>query len=116
MATVNKNAAVPNPNNLPLFKVASATESENGGFVTKLVHKAVNKVASAFGEVVQETSTTFYVKLAAAPKVGFEAPLDLSGFDVTERPYEIPELGTDGEPNENAGDIIMLKWLAPKRA
>lgn len=100
----------------PMFEVTKVTASSKGGFIATLQNRTIITVASAFGDVMKTTQTTYYVKLASAPAVGLKAPLDMETFDVTERDYIVPPLNAQGLPNENAGEVLPLKWLSPKTA
>ena len=98
------------------FEVISATPSKNGGFVVKLKHQSEVSVETAFGAVSANKQLTYLTKMNNAPTVGVKGPLDLNMFDVQERPFVIPATNEQGQPNDNAGEIIQMKWLSPKLA
>lgn len=101
------------------------TESVNGGFVIKLQKKKAVSVVGPFGTTTQTQQVTYYQKINTGiklvkdipvldngtPILGLGADIDLSLYQVTEMPYVIPEMGLDGKPNVNAGEIIQNKWL-----
>lgn len=93
-----------------LFTVSMSKKTVNGNFFTKVENKSINKVATPFGDVEQESKTTYYFFANAENEVGKEAEIDLSLFDVVEKDFPF----TDKETGEEG--IAKLKYLYPKRA
>ena len=82
------------------LKVASSTETENGNYCNKLV--AESSVDTVFGEMT--TRQTYYAFTKKVNKVDTEGKLDLSQFDIVEKPWTNPE-----------GDEMVLKYLYPHK-
>jgi len=88
-------------NSIVTLAVTKCTSSKNGGYVLTLVHKSEGVlVATPFGNTIKTGITTYYMKVDEPIEVGFDAPIDLSGYDIVERPFTT---------NDNVD--IDLKWL-----
>lgn len=84
-----------------LFKVISSNQTTNAsGFITKLQHKSEKSVMTEFGPKTTDVQETYYIKLDAQAEIGLEKPLDLTKFEIVERPFVTDE-----------GDELTLKWL-----
>jgi len=92
-----------------LLSVVSSNPTKNGNFCNKLQNKSVISVETEFGVISQERQSTFYLFTDKQNEIGKSAELDLAKFDIVEKEYEILE-------GDNAGEIISLKQLYPKRA
>ena len=90
------------------FKVISSNVTKNNNFCNKISCKADVSVATAFGNVTQSKSLTYYLFTEEENKIGMEAELDIALFDVVEKPFTISNEET-GEDEE-----IQLKYLYPK--
>lgn len=87
--------------------VKSCTASSNGGFILKLQNKSTKEITTPFGKKVSDHQETYYMKVADnSARVGFNADLDLSQFNIVERPYTIDDPNSDIN-----GQTIQLKWL-----
>lgn len=103
------------------LKVVSSNPSSNGGFINKLVHEEVVTM-KVFG--VSKTTTqqsTFYMKTDEALPIGAEDEINLSLFDIVERPF-VPETPRTTDANGRPlrpitpGAPIYLRWLVSKVA
>jgi hypothetical protein len=85
-----------------LLTVAKCTSSTNGGHVLTLKEKsAPTTVSTPFGDVDKsEWTNTFYMKVHEPIKVGFSAELNLSEYNIVERPFTTDD-----------GKDLDLKWL-----
>ena len=80
------------------FTVISSNPSNEGTtFVTKIQG---NKVVNVLG-VNKTSQVTYYISLPQQVEVNKEFDVDLSQFNIVERPFESP----------TTGEIIQLKWL-----
>ena len=80
------------------FTVISSNPSNEGNtFVTKIQS---NKVVNVLG-VNKTSQVTYYISLPQQVEVNKEFDVDLSQFNIVERPFESP----------TTGEIIQLKWL-----
>jgi hypothetical protein len=80
------------------FTVISSNPSNEGKtFVTKIQG---NKVVNVLG-VNKTSQVTYYISLPQQVEVNKEFDVDLSQFNIVERPFESP----------TTGEIIQLKWL-----
>lgn len=92
---------------LVLLTLVSSTPSQNGGFILKLQNKSTKEIATPFGKKVSDHQETYYMKVAENTcQVGFKAEMDLSQFNIVERPYTIDDPNSDIN-----GQTIQLKWL-----
>lgn len=90
-----------------LLTLVSSTPSSNGGFILKLQNKSTKEVQTPFGMKKSDHQETYYMKVADnSCKVGFQAEMDLSQFNIVERPYTIDDANSDIN-----GQTIQLKWL-----
>lgn len=89
-----------------VLECMSCTPTELGdGFILKLQHKDTKEMKTPFGKKVQPVQHTFYMKVAEECQVGFKAEMNLDTMRIVEREFEMPE------DADNAGEIVMLKWL-----
>lgn len=86
------------------FVVIECTETKNNDFHVKLQHKGSIKVEDDFGPTSQDTQVTFYRFVDNKIKVGSKGKINFSKFDIEERPYDTGD------------EIVMLKYLKPKKA
>lgn len=88
-----------------VLKVSDKTT--NGNFIHTL--KTEGETIKILGQDMIGTGLTYYAALKGAAKVGTEEVVDLTRFDIVERPYEVTD--------EDSGELrtMMLKWLYPKR-
>lgn len=82
----------------------SCTPSENEGFILKLQHREIKSSKTPFGLKTQPVQHTFYMKVAEECEVGFKAEMNVNDMRIVEREFTIPE-------GDNAGEVVMLKWL-----
>lgn len=100
---------------MSLFTLIKATPSTKGGHILKLQAKDTKRLDTGFGIKTNTSQTTYYMKVASVSvAVGASAELDVSQFNIVERPHTITESvvtpnGTVQQPKE-----IMLKWLQLK--
>lgn len=103
--------------NKVLLTCISSTPSVNGGFVVKLQSTSDLVVTTAFGTKTQKSQLTYYIKLDTTVKPGFAAELDLSQFEIVERPFMLDVAATAANPAIGQAAVpahqeeIMLKWL-----
>jgi len=89
------------------LELISSTPSSNGGFVLKLQNKSTKEIVTPFGKKVSDHQETYYMKVAEnACQVGFKADLDLSQFNIIERPFVVTD-----EQSDLKGQTLQLKWL-----
>jgi hypothetical protein len=88
-----------------VLKVSDKTT--NGNFIHTL--KTEGETIKVLGQDMIGNGLTYYAALKGAAQVGTEELIDLSRFDVVERPYEVED--------QESGELrtLMLKWLYPKR-
>lgn len=91
-----------------LLKVESSNVTKLGHFCNKLVCKVSHSVASPFGIVTSEQQETYYLFTGNQNKVGFEAELDISQFDLVTKPFPVTK-------EDGTQEIAQLKYLYPKR-
>lgn len=89
--------------------INKVTQLPETKFFTKLESKHFKVIETAFGPVQSSQSETYYMFLGKEPKLGFKAELDVSLFDIVDKPFHTIKEGT-GEPV-----TIMLKYLYPAR-
>lgn len=93
---------------MPLLKVESSNVTNLGHYCNKLVCKSEKTVATPFGNNTSNTQETYYMFTNNPNTVGFEAELDLSKFDIVNKPFDMPK-------EDGSVERIQLKYLYPKR-
>lgn len=89
-----------------LLTCVSSTQSENGGFINKLVHKSTKSIDTPFGKKTQPVQHTFYMKTDEAVPADTQAEMNLDEFRITERSFEVTD-----STSELFGTELQLKWL-----
>lgn len=107
---------LPVVNELPKFgklmlECVTCTESSNGGFILKLVNENTKKEKTPFGMKSVTKKLTFYMKVDDKVALKKKAEMNLDDFKITEAPFAIPETDENGVENDNAGEVIMIKWI-----
>ena len=82
------------------FIIESSNPNQTGGFVTKL--SRTETVETEFGSKTKKE--TYYVSGSKQMEKGKSIAIDLDSWRIAEYPFELTE-------GENAGSVIMLKWL-----
>lgn len=78
------------------------------GDVTENKNRIVKMRCLIESEVGSTGGGTYYLPVVAdslKKAVGDTVNLDLDNFDITERPFSLPD----------SGEEVMLKWLSPKK-
>jgi hypothetical protein len=91
-----------------LLKVESSNVTKLGHYCNKLVCKTQNTVNSAFGTTTSESQETYYLFTGNQNKVGFEAELDISQFDLVTKPFAVTK-------EDGTQETVLLKYLYPIR-
>lgn len=86
------------------FTVISCEETKNNDFHIKLQHKGSFKVEDDFGPSSQDSQLTYYRFVDNPIKKGSKGKINFDKFDIEEREYDTGD------------DIVMLKYLKPKKA
>lgn len=87
-----------------VFTVISCEETKNNDFHIKLQHKGSFKVEDDFGSSSQDSQLTYYRFVDNAIKTGSKGKIKFENFDIEEREFDTGD------------DIVMLKYLKPKKA
>ena len=84
------------------FTVLKSTPSENGGFVTTIVHETEASEVAMNGVKIRKSgrTLTYYINTVDEYDEHDEIELDLDEFDIVPRPF-----------TTRKGKLINLKWL-----